>query len=134
MLQTLRKSGRTLVLPLPKEFIGRNALTDGSRVAVRVVGRRLIVEMPARPRYSVASLMSEMPGSLPRAEGWDELRPVDGEGDSGLVRSAGNRLLRFAASQENVGQTGADGERGCGEAHRCCKRSVRGARIYRCSQ
>jgi antitoxin ChpS len=102
MLQTLRKSEGSLVMPIPREFVDQNGLTDGSRVTVRLVARRLIVEVRTRPRYSVANLMSEMPGGLPGVEGWDELPSVGAEDDSSVERSAGDRLLRFAASQENV--------------------------------
>ncbi|KAF7961855.1 hypothetical protein AWV80_28485 [Cupriavidus sp. UYMU48A] len=89
-------------MPIPQEFLDRNALTDGSRVAVRLVGRRLIVEVPGRSRYRVANRMSELPGALSGVEGRNELPSVGAEDDSSVVRSAGNRLWRFAASQENV--------------------------------
>jgi len=80
MLQILRRVGGSLVVAIPKEFIERNGLTEGSQVELRLVGKKMTVT-PSRPRYGLADLMSEMPDDLPRVEGWDEMPPLGEEND-----------------------------------------------------
>ncbi|MBL8470450.1 MAG: AbrB/MazE/SpoVT family DNA-binding domain-containing protein [Rhodocyclaceae bacterium] len=81
MLQTLRKAGGSLVMTVPKAFIDQNGLGEGSQVELQLLGTKMTVEVPARPRYKLASLMAEMPEGLPRAEGWDEMPGVGLEND-----------------------------------------------------
>lgn len=76
MFQTLRKSGGSLVMTIPKAFIDQNGLSDGSQVELHVVGKKMTVEAPKRPRYNLLDLMAEMPEGLPRVEGWDEIPSV----------------------------------------------------------
>lgn len=76
MLQTLRKAGGSLVMTVPKAFIEQNGLTEGSQVALHLMGKRMTVEAPTRPHYKLADLLAEMPDGLPRAEGWDEMPEV----------------------------------------------------------
>ena len=76
MLQTLRKAGGSLVMTVPKAFIDQNGLGEGSQVELYLLGKRMTVEAPTRPRYKLADLMTEMPEGLPRVEGWDELASV----------------------------------------------------------
>lgn len=76
MLQTLRKAGGSLVMTVPKAFIDQNGLSDGSQVELHLLGNKMTVEAPARPRYKLADLMAEMPEGLPRVEAWDEMPPV----------------------------------------------------------
>jgi antitoxin ChpS len=76
MLQTLRKAGGSLVMTVPKMFVDQNGLAEGSQVELRLLGKKMTVEAPTRPRYKLADLMAEMPEGLPRAEGWDEMPPV----------------------------------------------------------
>lgn len=76
MLQTLRKSGGSLVMTVPKAFIDQNGLSDGSQVELHLAGKRMTVEAPTRPRYKLADLMAEMPQGLPRVEDWDEMPSV----------------------------------------------------------
>lgn len=73
MLQTLRKAGGSLVMTVPKAFIDQNGLSDGSQVELHLLGTKMTVEAPTRPRYRLADLMAEMPQGLPRVEGWDEM-------------------------------------------------------------
>ena len=81
MLQTLRRAGGSLVMTVPKVFIEQNGLSDGSQVELHLSGKKMTVEAPSRPRYKLADLMAEMPGGLPRVEGWDEMPSVGLEAD-----------------------------------------------------
>ena len=81
MLQTLRKAGGSLVMTIPKTFIEQNGLSDGSKVELRLSGKKLMVEAPAKPRYKLADLMAEMPARLPKVKGWDEMPSVGREQD-----------------------------------------------------
>ena len=76
MLQTLRKAGGSLVMTVPKAFIDQNGLCEGSQVELQLLGRKMTVEAPTRPRYKLMDLMAEMPEGLPHVEGWDELPSV----------------------------------------------------------
>jgi antitoxin ChpS len=76
MLQTLRKAGGSLVMTVPKVFIDQNGLGEGSQVELHLLGNKMTVEAPTRPRYKLADLMAEMPEGLPRVEGWDEMPSV----------------------------------------------------------
>ncbi|MBY0416578.1 MAG: AbrB/MazE/SpoVT family DNA-binding domain-containing protein [Pararheinheimera sp.] len=76
MLQTLRKAGGSLVMTVPKVFIEQNGLGEGSQVELHLMGKKMTVEAPTRPRYKLADLMAEMPEGLPRIEGWDDMKPV----------------------------------------------------------
>lgn len=76
MLQTLRKAGGSLVMTIPKAFTDQNGLNEGSQVELQLTGKKLTVEVPARPRYKLADLMAEMPQGLPLVEGWDEMTSV----------------------------------------------------------
>lgn len=76
MLQTLRKTGGSLVMTVPKAFVEQNGLTEGSQVELRLSGKKMTVEAPTRRRYKLAELMAEMPEGLPRVEGWDDMPTV----------------------------------------------------------
>lgn len=76
MLQTLRNSGGSLVMTVPKAFVEQNGLGEGSQVELQLLGKKMTVEAPTRPRYKLANLMAEMPQGLPRVEGWDALPSV----------------------------------------------------------
>ena len=76
MLQTLRKAGGSLVMTVPKAFIEQNGLSEGSQVELHLLGGKMTVEAPSRPRYKLADLMAEMPEGLPLVEGWDEMPAV----------------------------------------------------------
>jgi len=73
MLQTLRRAGGSLVMTVPKVFVQQNGLAEGSQVELHLVGKKMTVEAPTRPRYKLADLMAQMPDGLPRVEGWDEM-------------------------------------------------------------
>ena len=40
----------------------------------------MTVSAARKPRYKLADLLAEMPGQLPRVEGWDDMKPVGKEG------------------------------------------------------
>jgi antitoxin ChpS len=71
MLQTLRKVDGSLVLTVPEPFIDQNGLIEGSSVDVHFEGNKMTVEVPIRHRYKLVDLMAEMPGGLPRVDGWE---------------------------------------------------------------
>ena len=73
MLQTLRRAGGSLVMTVPKAFIEQNALADGSKVELKLLGSLLTVHAPDRKRYDLAALMAEMPDVLPTVPGWDDM-------------------------------------------------------------
>lgn len=73
MFQALRRAGGSLVVTIRKIFIGKNGLSDGSTVELRLFGKKLMVEAPAKPHYKLADLMAEMPARLPAVKGWDEM-------------------------------------------------------------
>ena len=79
MLQTLRRAGGSLVMTVPKAFIEQNQLLEGSQVALLLEGARMTVSAPPKRRYKLEDLLAEMPGKLPRVEGWDTMRPVGKE-------------------------------------------------------
>lgn len=81
MLQTLRKAGGSLVMTVPKAFIEQNGLSEGSQVELHLLGKKMTVEAPTRPRYKLVDLMAEMPEGLPRVDGWDEMHSVGLEND-----------------------------------------------------
>ncbi|MBC7501555.1 MAG: AbrB/MazE/SpoVT family DNA-binding domain-containing protein [Herminiimonas sp.] len=80
MLQTLRRSGGSLVMTVPKSYIEQNGLQEGSQVELSLEGARMTVNAPRKPRYTLAELISEMPaGKLPTVEGWNTMQPVGRE-------------------------------------------------------
>ena len=102
MHRNLRDVGGDLVLSIPREFVERNGLTDGSRVELHLVGKRMSVAVPRRPRYRAEDLMAEMPEGLRRVERWEEMPSVGAEDDTGGTRPTRTGLMRFAASQKNI--------------------------------
>lgn len=81
MLSTLRRSGGSLVITIPKAFTEQNHLNDGSLVELRLEGEELTIKARKRPRYKLDDLMAEMPEGLPIVEGWDEMPSVGLETD-----------------------------------------------------
>ncbi len=79
MLQTLRRAGGSLVMTVPKAFIEQNQLQEGSQVDLLLEGARMTVNAPRKPRYKLEDLLAEMPGALPRVDGWDAMGPVGKE-------------------------------------------------------
>ena len=79
MLQSLRRAGGSLVMTVPKAFVEQNQLQEGAKVDVLLEGTRMTVSVPRKPRYKLEELLAEMPGKLPRVEGWDAMRPVGKE-------------------------------------------------------
>ena len=78
MQLTLRRSGGSLVMTVPKAYIEQNQLHDGSPVDLRVDGDRLIISTPRKPKYTLEELLAQMPEGLPRVDGWDDT-PIVGK-------------------------------------------------------
>jgi antitoxin ChpS len=79
MLQSLRRAGGSLVMTVPKAFVEQNQLQEGAKVDLLLEGSRMTISVPRKPRYKLEELLAEMPGKLPRVEGWDAMRPVGKE-------------------------------------------------------
>lgn len=79
MQLTLRRSGGSLVMTVPKAYIEQNQLHDGSSVDLIVDGDRLIISAPRKPKYTLEELLAQMPEGLPRDEVWDDMAPVGQE-------------------------------------------------------
>jgi antitoxin ChpS len=73
MLQTLRRAGGSLVMTVPKAFIEQNQLQEGSQVELLLEGARMTISAPRKHRRRLDDLLAEMPGKLPRVEGWDTM-------------------------------------------------------------
>lgn len=71
MVQSLRRSGGSLVMTIPKAFIEQNNLHAGSTVELKLSGNKLTIEANTRPKYKLADLMAEMPNEMPMLQGWD---------------------------------------------------------------
>ncbi|MGP1692410.1 MAG: AbrB/MazE/SpoVT family DNA-binding domain-containing protein [Giesbergeria sp.] len=76
----LRKVGGSVMLAVPPAFLDQLHLQAGATVGLVVDHGRLVMEPKAKPRYTLAELMAEMPDGLPRVEGWDEMPSVGLEG------------------------------------------------------
>lgn len=76
MMQSLRRSGGSLVMTIPKAFIEQNHLNDGSSVELVLSGNKLTIEAKQKPKYQLADLMAEMPSDLPMLEGWDNSQAI----------------------------------------------------------
>jgi len=79
MLQTLRRAGGSLVMTVPRAFVEQNQLQEGAKVDLLLEGSRMTISVPRKHRYKLEELLAEMPGKLPRVEGWDAMRPVGKE-------------------------------------------------------
>jgi len=76
---SIRRSGGSLIITIPQSYIEQNHLKAGAKLAVEIAGAELRLK-PASPRRSLAELLAATPDGLQRAEGWDEMPPVGGEG------------------------------------------------------
>ena len=76
----LRKSGGSLIFAVPAFFTETNHLTAGDRVEVTIEGQSMVVR-PARrmPRYTLAQLLDEHEGDIPRLPEWESMPPVGQE-------------------------------------------------------
>lgn len=79
MQLTLRRSGGSLVMTVPKAYVDQNHLHDGSPVDLTVDGDRLIISALRKRRYTLAQLMEEMPEGMPRVDGWDDMPSIGQE-------------------------------------------------------
>jgi antitoxin ChpS len=51
------------------------------RIEPHLLGKKMTVEAPVRPRSKLAELMAEMPQGLPRVADWEEMLSVGLEND-----------------------------------------------------
>lgn len=79
MQLTLRRSGGSLVVTVPKTYIEQNRLYEGSPVDLTVDGDRLIISAHRKSKYSLEQLLAEMADGLPRVDGWEEMPAVGQE-------------------------------------------------------
>lgn len=79
MQSTLRRSGGSLVMTVPKAFTDQNHLQDGSKVELMVEGERLTIQVNRKSKYDLKTLLAEMPKQFPRVSGWEEITPVGEE-------------------------------------------------------
>jgi antitoxin component of MazEF toxin-antitoxin module len=76
---TLRATGGSISVSLPRQLLRSLGLEAGAQVAVTMEAGRLVLS-PARPRYTLADLTKGMkPGDMPTAEGWDDMPPAGRE-------------------------------------------------------
>lgn len=70
MQSTLRRSGGSLVMTLPKAFTDQNHFQAGSKVDLMIEGERLTIHATHKPKYDLKTLLAEMPKAFPRVPGW----------------------------------------------------------------
>ena len=76
---TLRAVGGPVSVTLPRQMLRTPGLPAGASVAVTVGDGRLVLS-PARPRYTLDTLLAGMkPGDMPSAKGWGDAKPVGRE-------------------------------------------------------
>jgi antitoxin component of MazEF toxin-antitoxin module len=75
---TLRKSGGSLILAVPAFFAETNHLSAGDQVELTIEGQSMIVRPTRRrlPRYTLAQLLDEHEGDIPRLPEWESMPPV----------------------------------------------------------
>jgi antitoxin ChpS len=78
----LRKVGGSTMLAVPPALLEILHLEPGATVAIAVEGNRLVIERPARPRYSLQELLARCDATAaPNEEdlAWAGSGPVGGE-------------------------------------------------------
>ena len=75
----LRRSGGSLVMTVPKAYVDKNQLQDGSTVDLTLDGDRLIMSTHRKPKYTLSELLAQMPEGFPIEEVWSDMSPVGKE-------------------------------------------------------
>jgi antitoxin ChpS len=75
---TLRRSGESLIVTIPKYYIEQNHLDAGSQLSVEIAGHELKLK-PARRRPHLAELLEATPPGKQRVEDWDEIPAAGNE-------------------------------------------------------
>lgn len=75
---TLRRSGRFLILTIPRAYVKQNALKAGASVDLKIVGDELRVKPARRTRFTLDELLRNTPKGA-EVPGWDTSPPVGGE-------------------------------------------------------
>ena len=79
---SLRKVGGSVMLAVPPALLDLLHLSAGAKVGLAVDNGRLVVELQARPRYTLDELLAQCDASAePPAEdrAWLDARPVGSE-------------------------------------------------------
>ncbi|WP_440030384.1 AbrB/MazE/SpoVT family DNA-binding domain-containing protein [Chromobacterium amazonense] len=79
MRLAIQKWGNSASVRLPAALLEQIGAAVGSALDVTVTKDGLLLKPERRPRYKLADLLAEMPGELPRAEGWDAMPTVGQE-------------------------------------------------------
>lgn len=76
----IKKWGNSAVVRLPAAMLAQLNLAVGAPVELKAENGRMIIEPSIRrPKYKLEDLLAEMPGDLPRVEGWEEMHAVGKE-------------------------------------------------------
>ncbi|MGX2949703.1 AbrB/MazE/SpoVT family DNA-binding domain-containing protein [Ursidibacter sp. B-7004-1] len=72
----IKKWGNSAAVRIPQAILAQLQLREDDLCSVEVRDNSLVLR-PAKPKkYDLKALLAEMPGELPRVEGWDELSDV----------------------------------------------------------
>lgn len=75
---SLRRSGGSLIITIPQNYVEQNMLKAGSLVSLEIAGEELRLR-PARKRKKLVELLAATPEGLHRVEGWDDMPLAGGE-------------------------------------------------------
>ncbi len=78
----LRKVGGSIMLAVPPALLDVLHLAAGARVGLAVDNGRLVVELAARPRYTLDELLAQCDPAAdpaPDDQGWFDAKPVGRE-------------------------------------------------------
>lgn len=78
MKLSIQKWGNSAAVRLPAAMLAQLGVKVGDEFNADVADGAVTLQ-PARPKYSIASLMAEMPEGLPMVEGWDTMPSVGKE-------------------------------------------------------
>jgi antitoxin ChpS len=79
---TLRESGGSVILTIPKSILQALGLTANAKVGLTVANDRLVIDPRPKPRYSLAELIAQCDPAVPAGEEetqWDEAEAVGRE-------------------------------------------------------
>ncbi|QDQ29102.1 AbrB/MazE/SpoVT family DNA-binding domain-containing protein [Chitinimonas arctica] len=74
----IRRIGNSAGVVIPAPLLQQLKVAVGGSLNATIQGETLTLTS-AKPRYKLADLLAEMPGELPRVDGWDEMPPVGRE-------------------------------------------------------
>ncbi len=71
----IKKWGNSAAIRLPQVFLSQLNISDNDNLDVEIRDNSLVLR-PAKAKYDLKTLISEMPDGLPRVEEWDEMPSV----------------------------------------------------------